>query len=173
MRRLALLSCLILSGCVTPADKEISAWQKGTQLAAQKCANGDPNYLPPRKEAKAFYYCVEEISQSTIAPNVVYPDLYLLMRANALENIEKYSLGKISKDQLRAEAMRNMAGYISASNHRMGIAQQQQQANSLAWLNYSNQIQSLQNQQQIIDQMNRPIQTNCRNTYGGVNCTTW
>jgi hypothetical protein len=150
-------------------QQRIAAAAKQQQSDIEVCRNGEKltreNALERadcmgnarRKYAYAVSPQTEWIVEQEIAAN----------RVSAL----KYAEGRISKEEYETEAKQH---YAEGAQTEAGINMQQRQQNIQALaLWQSMQPASVAAQQPYMMPVNRPIQTNCMELPGSINCTTY
>lgn len=87
---------------------------------------------------------------------------------------DKHSKKEVKKRGLNCDSV--MASYYQQQNlmaQQEMVQQQRRQAQSAALMSLGNQIQQQSYQQQMLNNMNRPVNTNCYRTYSGMNCTSY
>ncbi len=195
----ALGMCIFLSGCAAAqmqsqlqqrSSAEQKAWADAEPIVVAKCLNGKKTTdIPKQSKILAQANCISQIISEKVIPSAVYPDLLMESQAKALRNDEDYAKGKISVEELQARRKENEAWYIQQINQRenSAIAQATQkdaidEANFNQSLNQSlaaqqaarqQWYQTIQSQQPQPSKPILPTQTDCRNTYNGMDCTTY
>lgn len=97
-----------------------------------------------------------------------YPHMPLLLQAQATSKqvAVAYAEGKISENEFSAYIQKIEADFAVLEEQQTQLKQQQQ---AQAWQAVSDNFQ----RQQALQNLNKPITTNCRSFGNNVNCTTW
>lgn len=159
------------------SKQEMAAWEKANEEAMAACPAGVNGKPLPRSKAIELHNC-----RVTLIEKYVRPVSYSPMDLNQYILDQKrvslaYKNGKIDKDEANLQVNNAFHSYVmrmdQKSRQELMLANQKDMALSQQLGQMSQQINSIeaQNQQRLRD--NRPVNTNCRRFGDSVNCTTW
>jgi hypothetical protein len=103
------------------ADDENRAWAKVRTLSRATCGAGEE--LPRRQEALAISDCINQLVESYVLPEAVFPDIVISTREQARELAMKYATGKIGPAEYKSLSAQRSRSYQAQLRARVILKQ--------------------------------------------------